>query len=536
MSSQYYNRGKSRPSGSQELVPVPYTEADRYGLRRQNSKDIPTPNSSGYIHGDSESSSDYANRRTAVLERDGSGESLRQADINHGSSASTCVSEPKQAARRGKPIEELSLSDLHRNQSQGYSQRSLTITDQSKETAKHRALVAAAMLTVKEGWDHDITLEYNSVYTTAIAMPQFARSAGWPPELTTLAIRSYFFLAMNVFVQCFLVQLLMTEEIVMDAFSGEMNLCDFGGAEGCPHVDGCVGPGGTRITPPRLYPFPAWNTRKYLKDALLQVFPERVKEIHAHVDPGEYGVKSTHVRFLCIFIFVMSSIWEFYEGMCHIAMLYCLPSSDESWMDYEGDDVFFKTAGMPRHWKVITMVVVVIPKLILWVFTLRTGCTFIMDTSDIDDTVVNATALGFILTIDEMMFATVLAPKARHMMERLRGFSLRSGQKDCRVLGTEEDTNELIERSGVLKWRFSAMFPWRLSVCVVLATLLVAEYYWRKCQRGADGAQVSHPLHLPKSREVGFLNALLPYIFPVPVEDDVYWTMPTEHDSGISDM
>jgi hypothetical protein len=205
-------------------------------------------------------------------------------------------------------------------------------------------------------------------------------------------------------------------------------------------------------------------------------------------------------------------------------------------MDYEGDEVFFKTAGMPRHWKVITMVVVVVPKLILWVFTLRTGCTFIMDTSDIDDTVVNATALGFILTFDEMMFATVLAPKARHMMERLRGFSLRSGQKDCRVLGTEEDTNELIERSGVLKWRFSAMFPWRLSVCVVLATLLVAEYYWRKCQRGADGAQVSHPLHLPKSREVGLLNALLPYIFPVPVEDDVYWTMPTEHDSGISDM
>jgi len=435
--------------------------------------------------------------------------------------------EPAQSSTirgRGKPIEELTRADLR-------SVRSLSISG-SEDSAKqhHRALVAAAKFSLQEKVKEVVELEFNSVYTAAIVMPQFARSCGWPAQLTTFAIRSYFFLLLNVFLQCFLVHLLMKEEMVMDAFAGQMNLCDFGGASGCPNGPGCVGPGGTRITPSRLYTFDTWNTRKYVKEALLILFPDREKEINENVDPGEYGVESSHVRFVCTFIFVMGTLSDFYEAWGQVLILYHIPSCDESWMDYDDDEVILKIAGMPLHWKLFTFTFVVVPKLILWGFTLRTGVAFIMDTANIDDTIVNATALGFILTIDELMFETITAPQTRHMISVLEGFPIVSEDagNTYAEIGKLEDTDELIERSEVKRWKFSVIYPRRLTFCILISAGLVAEYYWRKCEVGPDGGMVSVPMHAPKSTNFQFLSALLPYTFPVPKEEETYWTMPAE--------
>ncbi len=48
------------------------------------------------------------------------------------------------------------------------------------------------------------------------------------------------------------------EENVLDAFAGQMYLCDFG-----KNMNG-LGPGGTNITAPRLYSWDQWAVRNYV--------------------------------------------------------------------------------------------------------------------------------------------------------------------------------------------------------------------------------------------------------------------------------
>merc|ERR1719158_967659 len=115
-------------------------------------------------------------------------------------------------------------------------------------------------------------------------MPQVARSAGWPPRMMIICFRSYFFLMANCFLQWMLVYSLMKEEQVMNKFSGQMWICNFGAhKDGCPEADGCIGPGGTRITPDRMYSYMQYNTRNFMKNALLSVFPERNQTINDKV-------------------------------------------------------------------------------------------------------------------------------------------------------------------------------------------------------------------------------------------------------------
>lgn len=399
-------------------------------------------------------------------------------------------------------------------------------TERTLEVMQHRAQVAAAKLHVRLSQAEDLDIQRDSVYGSAMVMPQFARSSGWIGDLSTLAVRSYFFLFMNVLLQWLLVYNLNKEQHVMDAFGGQMNLCDFGAGQSCPDGDGCTGPLGTQITPSRLYSYSQWSTRIFVKDSLASLFPGREQDISDMVDPGEYGVESHSVRVLCTFIFVMTGLTDFYEVMSMAELLLAVPTRAASWMDYDGDTIIMKIAGMPAGWKVVTMIVVILPKFCLWVFTLRTGITFLMDTADIVDTIVNTTALGFILSIDELIFATITTSQTRFMMGALEGYSKKDSVHQDPGEGDDGDDEQLIEQSGVKQWKLRRAFPRRLILCLVLWGVGVYEYYWRKCVRGSDGAFVSIDMFLPKSTDYSYLSAFFPYMFPVPHEDKPFWSMP----------
>jgi len=254
-----------------------------------------------------------------------------------------------------------------------------------------RARLGAAKLQIMLKHEEELDIQRNSVYGAALMMPQFARSTDWMGNLTVLAIRSYCFLIMNLLIQWFLVYSLIKEQMVMDLFSSQMNLCDFGSRkEGCPEADGCVGPGGTRITPARMYSYVQWYIQNFVKSSLISLFPEKHDDIDQMIDPGEYGLESWHVRYLCTFIFVMTGLGDLYECFNLLEFLYKLPNKAESWVDFEGDRGILKVAGMPAVWKLINVFVVVLPKFTLWVFTLRTGMMFLMETAGIDNTIVNS--------------------------------------------------------------------------------------------------------------------------------------------------
>lgn len=46
---------------------------------------------------------------------------------------------------------------------------------------------------------------------------------------------------------------------------------------------------GTSYSMPRLYSFPIWSTRVFVRDSLKAVFPEMAERIDQKVDPGERG-------------------------------------------------------------------------------------------------------------------------------------------------------------------------------------------------------------------------------------------------------
>lgn len=307
-----------------------------------------------------------------------------------------------------------------------------------------------------------------------------------------------------------------------------MYLCNFGAKkDGCPEADGCFGPGGTRITPPRLYSYTQWNVQNFVKNSFLSLFPDREDDINEKVDPGEYGVESMQVRFVCTFVFVLTGLHDLHEFLNMLKLLYRVPSKgleELSWVDRERGEPVFKIAGMPVVWKIISFLAVAVPKFFLWMFTMRSGVMFLLETSDIADTIINATALSFILQIDELIFDVLTSDKTKMLMSCLQSHVAGS------QVGAPEDDEQLIERSGVKSWSLAEAVPRRFAFCIFLWIALVGEYYLTSCTRSEDGTWVSVPVYLPKSTDFSFLSAIFPRIFPVEAEDKPYWTMPKDHE------
>ncbi|CAE7711400.1 NITA [Symbiodinium sp. CCMP2592] len=273
------------------------------------------------------------------------------------------------------------------------------------------------------------TVDATSVYGAALALPQLARSAGWTISYTGLALRGLLFMIMNNLLQGFLLYMISKEERIINKFGSQMFLCDFAAHhQNCPHGSNCVGPGGTVITPSRLYDFDLWSTRTFVRDSFKLLFPEKEQEIMDKIDPGEYGVESYYLRTVCCFLFVLG-LWHDLAGSWDMLdLLWCVPADSERWIVptagqkpqeeeigvsqaytdaalhemIELDFVQFRVAGMPLHWKLFNLFCLLCPKIYLWLLTVDIGIVFLMETSEIEDMIINCVALGFILQIAAM--------------------------------------------------------------------------------------------------------------------------------------
>lgn len=378
-------------------------------------------------------------------------------------------------------------------------------------------------------------LERTSVYGAAILIPQIARSAGWTLDLTALSLKVYFFLFLNVAVQFMILGAIQKEETVMDLFSGQMYLCDFGAPiDQCPDNPNCIGPGGTKITAPRMYSYPAWSLRNFFKDSLKAVYPERNHRVDEVVDPGEYGAESRSIRWLCCFIFMMEVMTELDNIITMLRLFWTIPSSSEPWIDIHGyvdeedldkdgiepgrEELRVKIAGMPKMWKLISFCFVLVPKALLWRLTAEAGICFLMETAAIDDMIVNAVALNFILEIDELICENLMSGTTQELME------------ECMEYLDEDDEDSADIDDAPNSTFCHAIFrclPWRMISAMLLAAMFVLKYYNDHCQWHSDGQWfASKPMHLPESTDYSILYALLPFFFRIPSEPEPYWQLP----------
>merc|ERR1712232_205343 len=89
----------------------------------------------------------------------------------------------------------------------------------------------------------------------------------------------------------------------------------------------------------------------------------------------------------------------------------------------ELDFVKFKVNGMPTYWKVLNLCMLLVPKVYLWLLVTDIGMTFLMETAGILDMIINAVALGFILSVDETI-CSLSSGVTKYMVEHLEPYPL----------------------------------------------------------------------------------------------------------------
>lgn len=389
-----------------------------------------------------------------------------------------------------------------------------------------------------------ITVENDSVYGAALALPQVARTAGWSLEYTSLACHSMMFLLTNLLLQGFLLYMLSKELRTLDKFGGQMHLCDFGAHSGeCPEGKNCIGPGGTAYTPERLYDWKLWTTRVFVRDSFKALFPDRAEDIEEMVDPGEYGLESYYLRMICCFIFVLG-LWPDLAGSWDIlALLIGVPTKAEPWImetnweelrkrehsednpdDWRMDFVRFRVAGVPLHWKIINFFLILCPKMYIWILTVDIGIVFLMETSEIEDMIINCVALAFILNLDELTMS-MLPNQTKAILEMLEGCPSAKPQQI-----SLQDDFVLHEEGKRWNWfspgLYGYIIPARLCFLLAVTAFFLGNYYLEACIRLEDGSWVSKDLHLPRSDSLPFLTFLFepfPRLFPVDTEEEAAW-------------
>lgn len=392
-----------------------------------------------------------------------------------------------------------------------------------------------------------------SVYGVVVVMPQIARSAGWSSTFTSLAIRAFVHLALNLVVQVVLLYQILLETNVMNLYGGQPHLCNFGRTfDTCPSKPGpdCLGPGGTTYTRDNLYgSFPQWSTRMFVRDALLLAMPDRADAIHANVVPGEYGIESPTCRLVCLFLFVMYIMDDLRETVNTALLLWHVPSTSQSWLNYETpqwsakaeakkklgleefDFIKFQIRGMSVPWKCVNAIFVVLPKFMIWVLLISAGTQFLMDTAEITDLICNCLALAFVLQMDELIAARLCTEATKAIMEKIEAFDLYDPGDDENA--KDNDVAQTFDQWEA-RWKVTEgkllllLFPKRLVTILIVCIAAYFWYFFRFCDFTDGGAWVSKTL-LPPAKVEKLGTWLFRWIFAPSSIDRVEtpcWQMP----------
>merc|ERR1712110_1060237 len=98
---------------------------------------------------------------------------------------------------------------------------------------------------------------------------------------------------------------------------------------------------------------------------------------------------------------------------------------------------------MPMTWKVINATLIVLPKAVLFKQTAETGIVFLMETSGIQDIIVNSVGLAFILNLDELIYSALMSEEESKIVEVCDDFPLYDAGTSC-IGNVEELTDDQI--------------------------------------------------------------------------------------------
>merc|ERR1711871_159029 len=131
-----------------------------------------------------------------------------------------------------------------------------------------------------------------------------------------------------------------------------------------------------------------------------------------------------------------------------------------------------------------------VPKLWLWLLTVDIGMVFLMETAQIPDMIINAVALAFILSIDEILVSALFPSSATYMLENMEAFPI----FDISVL--EDETEIDAYNKNMLDQQFNLLSPklWQAVISgrvvgiVCVTGFFMAKHYFQHCVHLPDGS------------------------------------------------
>merc|ERR1711976_575042 len=163
----------------------------------------------------------------------------------------------------------------------------------------------------------------------------------------------------------------------------------------------------------------------------------------------------------------------------------------------------FKCAGMSRPWKLFNLIIVWLPKSLIWYRLASVGYLFLMETSGILDVTINAMALTFVLNIDELILTTLTTNATQYIMQNVEDYILYDASEEENM--TESEILQRFEDEEVWQGYYPGrqllclLMPKRLLGIFVLMFMFLFRYYFIHCTVGEGGNLISKAVHYPKS-------------------------------------
>lgn len=170
----------------------------------------------------------------------------------------------------------------------------------------------------------------------------------------------------------------------------------------------------------------------------------------------------------------------------------------------------FRIRGIPRRWKALYLLVVMI-RLLVWMVLAVQGLRFLMETGTVEDVILNSLSLGFILEIDTLIYSVSSSGMVKRLMENLEDYdppshALHSWSVGA-VLREESQERHEVRRGGgarrasrrLLHWLREGLMWLRGTGSIILVYVLYHYYFHAHCCRLRDGSWVSKAVRPPIS-------------------------------------
>ena len=162
--------------------------------------------------------------------------------------------------------------------------------------------------------------------------------------------------------------------------------------------------------------------------------------VATYVGEADSILARTFVSFLILllFIWVMLLITEFRYIWNFFQVIWSLPSTDNSDTDFASvEDGKFTVTKLPLCHKVFALLAIGVPRLVIACVVLYVGANFLAITNTLQDLVLNCTALGFLLEVDQMIHTGLMGQSFEILvMHRFEPMEVPSPNAElCRHIG-----------------------------------------------------------------------------------------------------